>query len=143
MTALLICADYGFFAAAPPRVRYLGEGGWGRYDQATVFADRAHAKAAADAAAAAFTGTDTAPRVEVIAQYPVDLDGYPMTGSCIGALRLTHCCAAATSTVTGPLYCKSCYREVPWDYEGPARTSADPAAREHGLIGPIAVRVDE
>jgi hypothetical protein len=57
--------------------------------------------------------------------WPVDLDGFPYSTGELPC-RLTHCCGAATSIDDGPLYCKSCYAEVPLDYATPPRPGNGP-----------------
>lgn len=104
---------------------------WGRYDTATRYPSAAAAEAAKVGPGPAPTST-----TQVVPDHDADLDGYPMMDSEIGWVRLTACCAAACSISDGPLYCKSCYREQPWEYDGPARTPQNPQ-RSYG--GPVVV----
>ncbi len=122
-----------------PSWQYLGRQGWGRYDEA-VAVPAAQAEDLAAQARRALGDADAPGTVEVVEQHPLDLDGFPMTDTEIGWVRLTHCCAAACSISTGPLYCKSCYEAQPWTYDGPARTRENPDARERtGLTGPVRI----
>jgi hypothetical protein len=114
-----------------PALRYYNaarSGSWGRYDEATRY--RAEQRPSLPLGPIA--------GVSVVESVPVadtDLDGYPtVDDDVIGPVRLTHCCLAATSTVDGPLYCKSCYEEVDWAYDGPARTAERPVRPATGPI---------
>ncbi len=100
----------------PARVYWNAEQGrWARFDQASRF----------DATTAPLPEPQW-PGAEVawMEDWPVDLDGFPYsTGE--PPWRLTHCCGAGTSINDGPLYCRSCYEEVPPDYDTPPRLDAN------------------
>jgi hypothetical protein len=116
MTMWLLVCKAPDRSHTPARVYWNAEqAAWGRFDQATRFQTTTAA-----------LPEPRWPGAEVtwVEDWPVDLDGFPYS---TGELpwRLTHCCGAATSINDGPLYCKSCYAEVPLDYDTPPRLDAN------------------
>jgi hypothetical protein len=86
---------------------------WDEYESATRYDNR-------DVAAhLAAHGPETGSTIDVVELHPVDRDGYPYAEADGFRYRLTQCCAAATSVMDGPLYCKSCYSTVDWAYDQP------------------------
>jgi len=67
--------------------------------------------------------------LDVVRAFPQDADGYPYhVDEHIGAIRLTHCCGAATSCNEHCFCCKSCFCETSGFYELPARLDLDQIA---------------
>lgn len=102
-----------------PRVGYwnAGMGEWVTYDEATRY-DHTPTDLP--------EGETDGSTVAVVDALGVDMAGYFWRmDEHLGPVRMTSCCAAATSIMDGPLYCKSCYNAVPWEIE------ADP------VLGPL------
>lgn len=131
MSQFVIRADYG--RSATPSLRYFHADtySFGDYEHATVY-DHDPRQVMSGLTATVYT-------LSVEPLHPRDIDGYPyVIDDGIGPVRLTDCCAAATSVMAdgGNLYCKSCYESVDWSYDGPARLTTDDP---DGPRGPITI----
>ncbi len=131
MPEFVIRADYGHTATPSLRYFHADTHSFGDYEHATRYDH--------DPSTVMHSLTATVHKLSVEPSHPRDIDGYPyVIDDCIGAVRLTDCCAAATSVMAdgGDLYCKSCYESVDWSYDGPARLAADDP---DGPRGPITI----
>lgn len=137
MTGFVVRADHHRGAVPSLRYWHADTGRWGEYATATRY-DTAPliTRVIVDALGEHSHAVD----VSAEQAHGVDVDGFPYVDSGFGLVRLTHCCAAACTVDDGPLYCKSCYREVDWAYDGPARLAPDDP---DGPRGPITVRLPQ
>lgn len=110
----------------PQHLYWNTQTGWGRFDLATRY-NRSMPEEGKDAILSAIGLPEPSAILDWMGDLPADLDGYPYEhmGESLTAWRLTHCCAAMPDIDDGPLYCKSCYEEIAYATDAPARLDAN------------------
>lgn len=100
--------------------------GWGRFDLATRYT-RLMPEEGKEAVLGALPLPHPSSILDWMPDLPADLDGFPYEhmGTDLTAWRLTGCCAAMPGIDDGPLYCKSCYEEIDYATDAPARLDAN------------------